>query len=203
MNTKIKICGIMRDEDCDSLNELMPDFAGFVFAKGRRRYILPETARRFREKLDKRIKTVGVFLNEDIETVLSIAKSGIIDAVQLHGSETDDMIGRIKTETGLPVIKAFMAKGAVDVDSAMSSPADTLLFDNGCGTGERFDWEMLEDVDRIYFLAGGLSPENVGEAVKRYNPYGVDVSSGVETDGQKDFDKIRRFIEAVRNADNA
>ena len=198
---KIKICGIMRTEDCDCLNECLPDCAGFIFAPKSRRYITPETAAGFRDKLDKRIKTVGVFLNEDIETVCRIADSGIINAVQLHGAESDDYVKQVKNRTGLPVFKAFTVREAADIDDAMQSKADYLLLDNGCGTGESFDWDYLEDVDRLYYLAGGLDPDNVGEAVRRYVPYGVDVSSGVETDGQKDPDKIRGFIQAVRSAD--
>ena len=107
----------------------------------------------------------------------------------------------MKNRTGLPVFKAFTVREAADIDDAMQSKADYLLLDNGCGTGESFDWDYLEDVDRLYYLAGGLDPDNVGEAVRRYVPYGVDVSSGVETDGQKDPDKIRGFIQAVRSAD--
>ena len=199
---KIKICGLMSEGDCKYLNELMPDAAGFVFAKGRRRYISPETAGRFRELLDPRIQTVGVFVNEDIGTVCDIARAGIINAVQLHGNETDEYVRSVKDETGLRTVKAFTIKGAADIERALCSSADIVLLDNGAGgTGESFDWEELEDVDRLFCIAGGLDPENVGNAVSRYSPYGVDVSSGVETDGKKDSYKIRRFIEAVRSAD--
>ena len=196
--TKIKICGIMRGEDCDVLNELLPDLAGFIFWEKSRRYITPETALKFRERLDRRIKTVGVFVNESIEKIAETAATGAIDVIQLHGNETPEETERIKAEIKLPVIKAFTVKSAADIDPAMHSPADMLLLDNGRGTGESFDWDNLEDVDRLYYLAGGLDPENVGAAITRYCPYGVDVSSGVETDGQKDPEKIRRFIEAVR-----
>lgn len=198
---KIKICGIMREQDCDCLNELLPDCAGFIFAPKSRRYITPETALAFRERLDRRIKTVGVFVNEDIDLICDIARSGVIDAVQLHGTENNEYVKRVKELTGLTVVKAFTVKGGSDIDEAMQSEADMLLLDNGQGTGESFDWDYLEDVDRFYYLAGGLTPENVGDAVTRYSPCGVDVSSGVETDGQKDPDKIRRFIQNVRNSD--
>jgi len=195
---KIKICGIMREQDCDCLNETLPDLAGFIFWEKSRRCITPDTALKFRERLDRRIKTVGVFVDEDIDTICDIARSGAIDVIQLHGTETDETVERIKALTGLPVMKAFTVKGAADIDPAMRTPADMLLLDNGRGTGESFDWDNLEDVDRLYYLAGGLDPDNVAEAVERYCPYGVDVSSGVETDGQKDSDKIRRFINTVR-----
>ena len=199
--TKIKICGIMRDCDCGFLNEALPDYAGFIFVEGRRRCISPETAAGFREKLDRRIKTVGVFLDDDIERIVKIAGMGIIDMVQLHGRETDEYIAEVKERTGLPVMKAFTVRGIIDVNTALHSAADMLLMDNGAGTGEMFDHELIEEADRFFFLAGGLDPDNVGAAVERYCPYGVDVSTGVETDGQKDRDKIMRFIEAVRKAD--
>ncbi len=197
---KIKICGIMREETCGVLNELLPNYAGFIFAPKSRRCITRETAMKLREKLDKRIQTVGVFLNEDIDTVCDIARTGAINAIQLHGSEKNDYVQRVKELTGLTVIKAFTVRSGVDIISATESAADMLLLDNGCGTGESFDWDYLEDVDRLYFLAGGLTPENVAGAARKYSPYGVDVSSGVETDGAKDNNKIRRFIEAVRTS---
>ncbi len=130
--------------------------------------------------------------------IANISRSGAVDIIQLHGKESNETVERVKALTGLPVIKAFTIRGSVDIDPAMKSKADMLLLDNGRGTGESFDWENLDDVDRLYYLAGGLSPDNVAEAVRRYTPYGVDVSTGVETDGVKDYDKIKRFIEAVR-----
>ncbi len=198
MKTKIKICGIRREEDCGYINELKPDLAGFIFWDKSRRYITPETALKLRGLIDKSIKTVGVFVDEGVEVVEKIARSGAIDVIQLHGKESNDTVERVKAATGLPVIKAFTIRGSVDIDPAMKSKADMLLLDNGRGTGESFDWDNLDDVDRLYYLAGGLSPDNVAEAVRRYTPYGVDVSTGVETDGVKDYDKIKRFIEAVR-----
>ncbi len=199
MMCKIKICGIMRDQDCDVLNEVLPDLAGFIFWNKSRRCITLDTALRFREKLDRRIKTVGVFVDETPERIAEIAATGAIDVIQLHGHETDETIELVKKLTGKPVMKAFVIKGAADIDPAMKSKADMLLLDNGRGTGESFDWDNLEDVDRLYYLAGGLDPDNVYAAIDRYAPYGVDVSSGVETNGQKDPDKIRRFVKAVRS----
>lgn len=197
---KVKICGITREQDCDYLNELLPDLAGFIFWKHSRRYIEPETALRFRERLDRRIKTVGVFVDEDVDVITGIARSGAIDMIQLHGKETDETIERVKSQTGLPVMKAFIVQGPADINPAMQSAADLLLLDNGRGTGESFDWDNLEDVDRLFYLAGGLDPDNVADAVRKYTPYGVDVSTGVETDGKKDYDKIKRFIHAARTA---
>ena len=197
---KVKICGITREQDCDYLNELLPDLAGFIFWKHSRRYITPETALKFREKLDRRIKTVGVFVDENVDVITGIARSGAIDMIQLHGKETDETIERVKAQTGLPVMKAFIVQGPADINPAMQSAADLLLLDNGRGTGESFDWDNLEDVDRLFYLAGGLDPDNVADAVRKYTPYGVDVSTGVETDGKKDYDKIKRFIHAARTA---
>ena len=198
MIPKIKICGLMSEDDILCVNEILPEFVGFMFWEPSKRYITLDKARGFKELLDPKVKAVGVFLDQDIEEVKSIAKSGVIDIVQLHGSESDEYIEIIKNETGLPVIKAFsVAKGA-DADTINRSPADMVLIDSGRGgTGELFNWEFLKDIKRDYFLAGGLSPENAGEAVKT-GAYALDVSSGVETEGKKDAEKIRRFITTVR-----
>ena len=198
MIPKIKICGLMSEDDILCVNELLPEFVGFMFWEPSKRYITLDKARVFKGLLDPKVKAVGVFLDQDIEEVKSIAKSGVIDIVQLHGSESDEYIEIIRNETGLPVIKAFsVAKGA-DADTINRSPADMVLIDSGRGgTGELFNWEFLKDIKRDYFLAGGLSPENAGEAVKT-GAYALDVSSGVETEGKKDAEKIRRFITTVR-----
>ena len=198
MTPAIKICGLMEEKDILCVNELLPDLVGFMFWKPSKRYITPGMARGFKDLLDPRVKAVGVFLDQNIEEVEAIAKSGVIDIVQLHGSESDEYIEQIKKETGLPVIKAFsVAKGA-DADKINRSAADMVLIDSGRGgTGELFNWEFLKDIKRDYFLAGGLSPDNVGEALKT-GAYGLDVSSGVETEGKKDAEKIRRFITTVR-----
>ena len=199
--TKIKICGLMREEDVFCLNEQLPDLAGFIFAKGRRRYIPPETAKRFREMLVPEIKTVGVFVDESELMICEIAQKGIIDYVQLHGQEDESFIRKIKEGTGLPVIKAFRVKTPDDVRKAASSCADMILLDNGAGgTGEMFDHGLLEAADRPYILAGGLAPGNIADIVRKYSPYGVDASSGVETDGKKDPEKIKSFIKAVKSA---
>ncbi len=198
MTPKIKVCGIRRMEDVKACNLYMPDYAGFMFWEGSRRYIEPEKARILASKLDKNIKTVGVFLNSPITDVAKIVSSGIIDVVQLHGQESADYIRAVRFMTQIPVIKAFsVAKGdkAKDIND---SPADMVLIDSGSGgTGEAFDWSFLEEIHRDYFLAGGLNPGNAALASST-GAYALDVSSGVETEGYKDADKIRRFIEAVR-----
>lgn len=198
MTPKIKICGLMTEDDILCVNKLLPEYVGFMFWQPSKRYISVEKAGCFKALLDPRIKAVGVFLDQDVNEVIDIAKSGVIDVIQLHGSESDEYIKSIRDEVDLPIIKAFsVAKGA-DADTINKSPSDMVLIDSGRGgTGELFNWEFLKGIKREYFLAGGLSPKNAGEAVKT-GAYALDVSSGVETDGKKDAEKIRRFITTVR-----
>jgi len=152
--------------------------------------------------LSPQIRTVAVFRNQNISWVSEVSKSPFIDMIQLHGSETGIDIHRLKEETGKPVIKAFRIDTAEDVRRAVESPADYILLDHGAGgTGESFDWSYLTDIDRPYFLAGGLGPENVREAIRRVRPWGVDVSSGVETGKVKDPEKMMKFVKEVRSAE--
>ncbi|MGN0605961.1 MAG: phosphoribosylanthranilate isomerase [Oscillospiraceae bacterium] len=197
---KIKICGIKRPEDAEYVNELRPDYIGFIFAEERKkRYIPPEKAEILRNMIDSDIKSVGVFVDSTYENICSIAERGIIDVIQLHGNESDEYISEIKKRTGLPVIKAFKISSAEDIKNAVKSCADYILLDNGVGgTGQSFDWKLIKNIDRPFFIAGGLDSGNVSEAVKKYSPYGVDTSSGVETDGIKDYNKICDFINQVR-----
>ena len=191
---RIKLCGLFRPEDIASANALLPDFVGFVFAGKSPRYVTPEQAAELKALLDPRIRAVGVFVDEDPESIRKIAEAGIIDLVQLHGR------------------------------AAAESPADFVLLDNGAGgTGTAFDWGILrEDQDktlnralieepngsrngfpvcfrRPFFLAGGLTPENVGAAIKRCRPWAVDTSSTLETDRKKDPAKMQAFVNAVRS----
>ena len=195
---KIKICGLSRVEDVEAVNEAGADFAGFMFYPKSRRFVSREHASELKRSLSSYIKSVGVFVNEEAEKIIETAESGLIDLVQLHGDEDESYIERIKNETGLKVIKAFRINSPQDVKNAESSHADYILLDNGAGgTGESFDWSSLKGIKRDYFLAGGLYPENVAEAVRSLSPWGIDVSSGVETDGKKDREKILSFC---RNA---
>lgn len=197
---KIKICGLFRENDIEYANALMPDFIGFVFADKSRRHVSIEKAKTLKKLLDRRISAVGVFVDAPIDYAASCVKENIIDAVQLHGSEDEKYILSIKKAAGCQVIKAFIVNGKADTLSrAKRSPADYILFDSGAGSGKTFDWKMLKAVKRPYFLAGGLSLQNA-EAAIELRPYGIDVSSGVETDGVKDFDKMRLFTELARNA---
>ncbi len=197
--TKIKICGISRMEDVQACNAYLPDYVGFMFWDGSKRYITPDTAEELGRELDKSIKKTGVFLDAPISDVAKIASSGIIDIVQLHGSEDDAYISELKSKMNLPVIKAFSVRKGATHDMINASSADMVLVDSGRGgTGEIFNWDFLKGINRDFFLAGGLDAGNAAEAAMT-GAYALDVSSGVETDGLKDANKIRRFIEGVRH----
>ena len=194
----IKICGLSRPEDIDVVNDLLPDFIGFVFFEKSKRNVSKETAFSLKQRLDKRIPAVGVFVDADPEFVISLLEEGIIDIAQLHGSEDEAYIQNIKTRTGRKVIKAFVVNDLDSLKEAEKSSADYLLLDSGKGTGSTFDWSRLAEVTRPYFLAGGLNLDNIDKALAEINPYAVDVSSGVETDGVKDPEKIKEFVRIVR-----
>lgn len=197
-STKIKICGLFRDCDVDYANQVRPDYIGFVFAK-RRRQVTREQAARYRKLLSPDIVSVGVFLNAPIDQVIGLLRDGIIDMAQLHGDETEEDVRAIQAATGKPVIKAVTVRERADVEAWLDSQADYLLFDSGTGTGKVFDWTLLQNVDRPFFLAGGLNPENIPEAIARMHPYAIDLSSGVETDGVKDCEKMLKAVQAVRS----
>lgn len=185
--------------DIDAANELLPEYIGFVFAKKSRRYVTPETAAEMKKRLDARIKAVGVFVNESPENVAALLDCGTIDIAQLHGGEDEEYIAALRKLTDKPIIKAFRVDSAEDIAGAQQSSADFILLDSGNGgTGTAFDWKLLKNIRRPYFLAGGLYPENVQEAVEKLHPYAVDVSSGIETDGAKDADKMTKFVNNVR-----
>ena len=197
---KVKICGLTRLCDIDTVNMENPDYIGFVFANSRRR-VSPSQAMKLKERLNEGIISVGVFVDERIEVVLSIIKSGIVDIIQLHGAENENYIKRLKEISGKPVIKAVSVEKADDVQKLASTSADYLLLDNkGGGTGRAFDWGLIGETDKPYFLAGGLDVDNIAQAISQTRPYVFDVSSGVETDGLKDPVKIKEFIRRVRNA---
>lgn len=201
--TKIKLCGLSRTRDILAANQLRPEYIGFVFAPKSSQYISSEQARELKALLSPQIRAVGVFVNEGIDRVEELLNSGVIDLAQLHGSEDADYIRQLRTRTGKPVIQAFRITSEEDVKRAEHSIADHILLDAGAGTGTVFDWSMLQQIRRSYFLAGGLGPENVKGAVERLHPYAVDVSSGIETDGSKDPEKMAAFVTAVRKGARA
>lgn len=197
--TRIKLCGLMRPCDIEKANVLMPEYIGFIFAKNSKRYLTYKKAAAFKKMLDPGITAVGVFVDEDIGTIRGLLEEGVIDAVQLHGREDEEYMKRLREITDKPLIKAFRIERKGDIAKAEESAADYVLLDSGCGgTGTSFDWNLLSQMRRPYFLAGGLDAETVREVVNRWHPYAVDVSSGIETDGCKDADKMRAFVEAVR-----
>ncbi len=200
--TKVKFCGMTRENDIAYVNSLHPDLIGFVFAKKSRRYISPENAFFLRQKLLTDITPVGVFVNEEPEKVADCIKRGIIGAAQLHGQEDETYIERLRHLSSAPIFQAFCIRTSEDLAAAVLSSADYILLDAGAGDGKTFDWSLLSEVKRPYFLAGGLSPENVKDAIMLLHPYGVDVSSGIETDGFKDKDKMTDFINTVRKGEN-
>ncbi|SFG70597.1 phosphoribosylanthranilate isomerase [Lachnospiraceae bacterium C7] len=201
--TKVKLCGFSRDADIKGANSLKPDYIGFVFAKKSKRYVSKEEAIRLKSKLDKDIKVVGVFVDEKIETILEYLEKNIIDIPQLHGKEDNNYIEKLKKYTDKPIIKAFQIKKRDDLESIEACKADYLLLDAGAGDGKTFNWQWLENVKRPYFLAGGLNCNNVTSAIDTVefhngNLYAVDVSSGIETNGVKDYKKMKTFIDTVR-----
>ena len=196
--TKIKLCGLSRQQDIEAANRLKPDYIGFVFASKSKRRVTDLQAAELKSKLDPAIKAVGVFLNDDLDMVGSLMNLGIVDMVQLHGSEDEDYILRLRDITDKPIIKAFIINSAEDVKRAEQSTADYILLDGGKGSGKAFDWTLLKDIQRPYFLAGGLNGENAAEAVASLHPFAVDVSTGIETDGVKDIEKMTAFVAAVR-----
>lgn len=193
---KVKMCGLRRETDIEYANTLLPDFIGYVFAQKSKRYITPENAYKLTHILDKKIIPVGVFVDSPVGDVINFVKNSTIKIAQLHGNENEEYISQLHAEN-ITVIKAFIVKSENDIESANRSSADFVLLDAGMGDGRTFNHTLLKNMARPYFLAGGLSPENIADAVK-LNPYAVDVSSGIETDGFKDFSKMKEFINTIR-----
>lgn len=189
---KIKICGLRREEDIAYVNELLPDYIGFILSPGFRRSIDRELAERLRSRLSPKITAVGVFVNDSAENIDYFVSNKIIDAVQLHGSEPPDFCAGVNA----PVIKYF---SPADFDKIDGYDTDYFLFDSGTGTGRSFDWSKLPKTDKPFFLAGGIGADNIREAIEKVKPYAIDLSSAVETDGVKDYNKIKEITECVRN----
>lgn len=208
-DTKIKICGLSRQQDIEYVNEALPDFVGFVFAKSRRQ-VSPVTAAGLKSSLDKRIKSVGVFVNEDINLIETLCTQGIIDYIQLHGDESplylQELTARLeKASCYKPLIKAVRVDGPMSLKEVLNlSSTEYLLLDafSGIeygGTGKTFDWKLAKGIGKPFFLAGGLNYDNVISAIDTVRPFCLDVSSGVETDGFKDRKKILDLIKLVRS----
>lgn len=197
--TKIKLCGMKRPCDIDWANELMPEYVGFVFAPGSKRYVSPEQAAALSARLQVGITPVGVFVDEAPEIIARLVQKKVIGLVQLHGSEDNEYIKDLRAKVSCPIIQAFRVEGERDVATAQNSGADYIMLDSGGGTGKPFDHRLIEGLNRKFFLAGGLDAANVQEAIQKYKPYAVDASSSLETDGVKDRKKMSAFVNAVRD----
>lgn len=201
--SRIKICGLSRDCDIDFVNAALPDYIGFVFARSSRQVNI-QTAERLKARLSDKIKAVGVFVNEDINTVCEIANRGIIDLIQLHGDEDEEYIKAVREKTDKEIIKAVRVKSSEQVLKAQELSCDYLLLDaysKGAygGIGECFSWDLIPPLIKPFFLAGGLNSENILQAAKTVNPYCLDLSSGVEENGFKSREKIDEVINLIRS----
>jgi len=202
--SKIKICGLSRQKDIETVNEYLPDYIGFVFAQGSRRQVDEETARNLKADLNPSIKAVGVFVNEAPERIIRLCKSNIIDIVQLHGDEGEEYMKALKYHIPNQIIKAVRVRNTEDILHAIDLSCDFLLLDTYReneygGSGKTFDWSMISDISKPYFLAGGIHSDNVLQVINSYHPYCIDVSSGVETNGVKDAIKIKDIITKIRS----
>ncbi len=201
--TRIKICGITNMEDAEAAVGFGADALGFIFYKGSKRYVDPETAGGIISTLPPFLTTVGVFVNQDLNEIREIMGKTGINAVQLHGDEDPQFCNSVPTK----VIKVFRVKDTLDPGKVAQYPVQAILLDTYSddeygGTGRSFDWTIIEDMrlPKKVILSGGLTPDNVSEAVRIVNPYAVDVSSGVEAEpGKKDHQKLKNFIEAINN----
>ncbi|MGB4660463.1 MAG: phosphoribosylanthranilate isomerase, partial [Mobilitalea sp.] len=190
--TKIKICGLSRPIDIEMVNNVLPDYIGFVFAKSKRQ-VNDSTALLLKSNLDPKIQVVGVFVNEDSNRIVRLCQEGVIDVIQLHGDEGEGYIRQLKSSVSNPIIKAVRVQTAEDIRLAEELSCDYILLDTYKdnqygGSGETFNWSIVPKGKKPFFLAGGINTENVLEAIESMNPYCIDVSSGVETDGYKDLD---------------
>ncbi len=197
--TKIKMCGLRTECDIDYANRIKPEFIGFVFVKESKRFVSPKTAALLRQRLSPNIISVGVFKDDAPDYAADLIQYGIIDIIQLHGSENNGYIADLRGLTTAPIIQAFRIEGPEDIEAANNSDADFVLLDSGGGTGKTFDHSLIDGINRPYFLAGGLTPAIAGEVVHDFHPYAVDASSSLETEGIKDYSKMRAFAEAVRS----
>lgn len=215
---KVKMCGISKVETIPAVVEAKPDYMGLVFAPSKRQ-VTVDQAKTLVEELHKQytkrynngaeqsnndeIKTVGVFVNETLENLVTIATEVNLDVVQLHGDEDEAFIQSLKERTNVEIWKAVQIRSSADVEVWIDSSADMLLFDayhkdERGGTGEVFDWSCLDEFERPFMLAGGIDSTNVARAIRTVRPYGIDISSGIETDGVKDDEKIKAFTNIVR-----
>lgn len=198
---KVKICGLTRPEDIAAVNQYRPDYAGFVFAPGKRQLSF-ETAMSLKALMTPTIQSVGVFVNAPLESILKLADRQIINLIQLHGNESEEYAYSLIRQTDLPVIKAIRVNHTEDILNAQHFPCSYLLLDTYVkgiygGSGLSFDWSLIPQLEKPYFLAGGINLKNIPDALKT-GAYSLDLSSAAETDGKKDPIKIRTIIEMIR-----
>ena len=196
---KIKICGIKRLEDIEIVNRYKPDYIGFVFADSKRK-VSHDLAKELRNNLDSDIIPVGVFVDSPQDEILKLFDDGIIEIAQLHGSESEQYILDLKKKTDgeLKIINAIEMTQEIDLLEYNDSNSDYLLLDSGKGSGKTFDWSLIrKDIKKEFFLAGGLNSKNVTQAIDEFNPYAIDLSSSLETDGFKDENKIKEIMEVI------
>ena len=196
---KIKICGIKRLEDIEIVNRYNPDYIGFVFADSKRK-VSHDLAKELRNNLDSDIIPVGVFVDSPQDEILKLFDEGIIEIAQLHGSESEQFILDLKKKTDgeLKTINAIEMTQEVDLLEYNDSNSDYLLLDSGKGSGKTFDWSLIrKDIKKEFFLAGGLNSKNVTRAIDEFNPYAIDLSSSLETEGFKDENKIKEIMEVI------
>ena len=200
--TKIKICGLRRREDILAVNEAKSDYCGFIIEfPSSFRSVTADEVRELVKELDPEIRPVGVFVNAPMELVRTLLDDGTLALAQLHGQEDESYIRELKKTVEKPVIKAFSVKTKEDIEKAILSPADYILLDQGGGgTGKTFDWTLIPEIRREFFLAGGLGTENLRQAIREIRPYAVDLSSSVETDKWKDPEKIRQVVDKEKKS---
>ena len=194
---RVKICGINSPEDVEIVNELKPDYVSFAFYKNKRQ-VTYEKARKLKQILDKDIRVIGVFVDENTNVVASAANDDLLDVIEFHGNEGPGEIERIKAFTEKPIIQGFRIRSRGDVELALDSHADSILMYSDSESGIPMDWKLLMNVTRPYFLAGGLNADNIEKAIKICHPFAVSVTTGVETDGIKDREKMAAFIKMAR-----
>ena len=199
----VKLCGIKSEEDAALMNEVKPDYVGFVFAPGKHQISAASACRL--SNIIRYSRLVGVFVNEQPAVIAKIAKQTGLDVIQLHGDEGEEYIKEVKHETGKELWKAVRVRMVKDIQEAQRLPADKLLLDSFSeesygGTGKVMDFAVLDqaDIRKPYFIAGGLTVENLPEILKKAEPYGIDISSGIETEGVKDREKMLKVIQCVR-----
>lgn len=201
---KIKICGITDTAAIPAINRLTPDYVGFIMTRGFKRSVSDDFVKKCGALLNSRIKKVGVFVNDDVHRIAWLVQDGTIDVVQLHGDEDGEYIRALKALTPVAVIKAVGVQG--DRVDPWPVECDFVLLDSCSkeargGTGKRVAWRRYDEIDKPFFLAGGITPSNVAQAIAAVHPFGVDSSGGLETDGRKDEQKICQYIANIREAE--